>query len=186
MSRRCTSNILTILLNYLTLHRKVNYNFFKYGNLIKGSQVQHLYLYFVGIVGSVVNSSGHPLRDAKLSIMASHGHYEEGKISKNSARFVQMLSEGYHQINVSLKGYNSEKQTVYVSKGSLKPVKIVLYKGPYHIDDDDSNRKGSSTSSSGWSPSPSPQIYDQDYFYYPRKEFQQMKQSHPRHFDISR
>ena len=85
-----------------------------------------------------------------------------------------MLSEGYHIINVSLKGYDTEKETVYVSKGNLKRVKIILSKSSYQFDNDDS--ASSSRSSS----------VDQDYFYYPRTDFQNLKKGNPRHFDVSR
>lgn len=132
---------------------------------------------FAGISGNVVDNSGQPLRNAQLSVVSGHGHYEQGKISKNSGRFVQMMSEGYHKINVSLRGYDTEMRTVYVPKGSLKNVKIVLSKSSYNIDD---NKAGSS------SPLSSFLNGGQDYFYYPRKEFQSIKQLHPRNFDVNR
>lgn len=91
-----------------------------------------------------------------------------------------MLSEGYHTLNISLPGYDSEKKVVYVSRKTLKSIKIVLTKSSYPIGNNDIKEVTPLTNSI------TTKLYDQDYFYYPRKEFQDIKLAHPRHFDIYR
>jgi hypothetical protein len=128
-------------------------------------------------VGKVEDSYGQPLRDSQLSIKAGHGHYEEGKISKNSGRFVQVLSPGYHAVNVSMQGYDSEKKTVYVTKGLLKTVEFVLSKSSYPVKGINAQKEVFKSDNSS---------IHQEYFYYPRKDFLSIRQAHPRHFDVYR
>jgi len=138
----------------------------------------------LGVSGVVMNSEGEVLRDATLKIALSNGATEIGKISKNSGRFVHLLSEGLHTIEVSQDGYDIEKSEVFISFGSFTKVEIVLSKSSYT--DGNSHSSESTIELQTSSSETSSTIYPMDYFYYPRKIFQDIKKSHPKFFDVYR
>lgn len=120
-----------------------------------------------------------------MKVILSDGKTEAGRVSKNSGRFIHVLSEGSHALEVSLDGYDSEKRNVYVERGSLTTVDIVLIKSTYTSSSSSKKPEGSVEKLESSADTVS-SVYNYDYFYYPRKTFMTIKHAHARYFDVYR